>query len=546
MENKIEMSAPLKELEDIFKAMTIQQAKDELEQKKRIEEHWQDIQRAQDTAIKETQEIVATTLIQVVRLFYALKQLDEAKECLTSPLLNSLKVLEKFQTRLFEVAQGAELLDGDDCAHSRKELFTMAYMLVEKSTSNVTEDGDITYKLIYDELDRVTHPFTCLELKDIPLFPNRFMLPPWVGGSSYPADLHMRPPPTQQVLSNIHASSETNLPAISQPDGKEDGKGGARRFGHSASGSTHDPTGSRVQHIPQVSHGHSGYARQLEVIYEVEEKDYIGTSNVVTHGRYVPYYPVPIYQEQEQLQAVDSNKSEEHDRVMACTVAESASLGLRLGVPSMSRSQSKQQGFGSSSVTTLHQQESTSSQNNDTTTTITNKESSSKSSNGGGVQARWSGRKKGRSQNRSPQGSTQSADARNLDQRPKESSAQMRSNPQQQQRRSSGNNDQYLLYLQHSLPRPHELNQYNITQNQRQYCRYTSHTSEQPVQQQQRCYNEEQELSHHSMQQHQQRQQDVPHFVQQPCYQYPVDRYFPGHGGGPVYYVQEQQEEHQR
>ncbi|KAF9122189.1 hypothetical protein BGW39_009974 [Mortierella sp. 14UC] len=688
LEKKIEMSAPLKELEDVFKAMSVQQAKEKLEQKKQIEEHLQDIQQAQDTATKETQETTTTALIQVIRLFYALKQLDEAKEYLTSPLLNSFKVLEKFQTRLFEVAQGAELLDGDGCAHSRTELFSMVHKLGEKCSDKVTEDGDITYTLIYDELDHITHPSACPELKDIPLIPDnhqepnlsiekdqpgkvdyedkasvqslssepssmvaqkscatveswfnklsasatspssesptkstpgprvetlqqgmkleqaerpsvaqvsvcrevasqtgsvasseqrtsipagspmppsvvpfvpvhpmpdyRFVLPPWVGGSSYPADPHMAPPPAQRALLSMHASNEPGHPAISQPDDKEDGKGGTRRrFGRSTSGSTQDTPGPQAQRVLQESHGHSGDGRQLGVIYEVEEKDYIGSPNVATHGRYAPYYQGPINQEPEQFQVVEPNQRGVQDCVVASTMAESVSSGFRRGAPSISGDQLRQQGFGRSSATTLQQPESTFFGKNHDTTTATNKRSSPDISNGGGAQARRSGKKKGRNLNRSSQEQTQPAGAKKLDQRSTETLAHLCSDPQQQ--RSTGNNGQYLQYQQHSVSRPYEDDQCNNAQNQQQHYRYTLHKSQQPLQQQQRRYNEEQELSHHSMQQHQQQQQQqqqqqgVSHFVQQPYYQHPGGWYYPGHGGGrSVYYVQGQQEEHRR
>ncbi|KAG0078153.1 hypothetical protein BGZ90_005831 [Linnemannia elongata] len=170
LEKKPEVSAPLKELEDLFKAMTVLQANDKLEHKRQIEEHLNDIERAKETAAKETQEYATLALIQVIRLFYALKQLDDAKEYLTFPLSQSLKVLEKFRSRLFEVAQAAELSDGDDCAHSRKELYTIARKLAEKSTDNVTEKGDITYKHIYDELDHLTYPSGDLQLRSSPIF----------------------------------------------------------------------------------------------------------------------------------------------------------------------------------------------------------------------------------------------------------------------------------------------------------------------------------------------------------------------------------------
>ncbi|KAG0062354.1 hypothetical protein BGZ89_010732 [Linnemannia elongata] len=170
LEKKPEVSAPLKELEDLFKAMTVLQANDKLEHKRQIEEHLNDIERAKETTAKETQEYATLALIQVIRLFYALKQLDDAKEYLTFPLSRSLKVLEKFRSRLFEVAQAAELSDGDDCAHSRKELYTIVRKLAEKSTDNVAEEGDITYKHIYNELDHLTYPSGDLQLRNSPIF----------------------------------------------------------------------------------------------------------------------------------------------------------------------------------------------------------------------------------------------------------------------------------------------------------------------------------------------------------------------------------------
>ncbi|KAF8941042.1 hypothetical protein BGZ47_007511 [Haplosporangium gracile] len=168
LEKKLEMSAPLKELENLFKAMTVLQANDNLEHKKQIKEHLHGIQRAQETATNETQESAASAFIQVIRLFYALKQLDDVKEYLTLPLFNSLRVLEKFRTRLFEVAQRAELSEEDDCAHSREELYSMVHKLAEKCTDNVSEECDITYKHIYDELDHLTYPSADLQLRDTP------------------------------------------------------------------------------------------------------------------------------------------------------------------------------------------------------------------------------------------------------------------------------------------------------------------------------------------------------------------------------------------
>lgn len=168
-----------------------------------------DVERARETATKETQESATLAFIQVIRLFYALKQLDDVKEYLTLPLFNSLKVLEKFRSRLFEVAQAAELSDGDDCTYSRKELYSMVRKLSEKSTDNVAEASDITCKPsslktdiknylshsliykhtltfqldlfsfydstllvdkhVYGELDHLTYPSADLKLRDTPL-----------------------------------------------------------------------------------------------------------------------------------------------------------------------------------------------------------------------------------------------------------------------------------------------------------------------------------------------------------------------------------------
>ncbi|KAF9080830.1 hypothetical protein BGX23_001621 [Mortierella sp. AD031] len=161
LEKKLETSAPLKELEELFKAMSVQQASDKQEQKKQLEAYQQDIQRAQETASKAAQDSATTAFIQLIRLFYAVEQLEGAAD-LTFPQTHCLEALDKLRIRLFEVAQAAAL--SDDEVNPRQELYSMVHKLGDKSTESVAEGGDITYKNIFDKLDFVTsHPSAELE-----------------------------------------------------------------------------------------------------------------------------------------------------------------------------------------------------------------------------------------------------------------------------------------------------------------------------------------------------------------------------------------------
>ncbi|KAG0289745.1 hypothetical protein BGZ96_006723 [Linnemannia gamsii] len=673
LEKKVEMSAPLKELEDLFKAMTILQASDKLEHKKRIEGHLHDIQKSMETATEEAQDSATSAFIQVIRLFYALKQLDDARQYLTLPLSNSLKVLENFRFRLFEVAQEAELSDGDDCTLSRQELYSMVHKLAEKSTDNVVEESDITYKHIFDELDHLTFPSTDLELRDthfvsddhqvedpsstakvhtgkednldrvsvcslmsgststpahkpcatvenwfnnispsnplssefpsestpgpkskgatqdldveqaesapvaqvslgrevasqtdpvvsaeprslpaaVPIVPTvvsmvpvhpmpdyRFMLPPWVAGSL---------PQAQQALSSMYVSNEPSHLTFSQSSDKDSSKSGfCPRFGRPSSGPYRESSTFRSHRVSQESYEQGGDTRHLGVIYEDDEKECSAGTNarIYGHGQYVSYYPVPIYQEPEQLQIADPNQKGSQDRVVARTIAEGAASGVRGGVSLLSGDQLKQQqqqtAYGhSSGVMTVQQSESTSF-GNKVSDTSNNKESSTDSK--GGLQGRRFGKKKGPGQNRSPLGQTQQyGGTKSQGQRSTESSSQLRPYAQQQQQQQQhpiDNSGHNLQFQQHSLPScSYDHNQSN-EKSQHYYRRKT--------QLQQRHYHDEQELSHQPEQQ-QEQQQSVHNYVQQPFYQYPGGGggwYYPGYGGGaaPVYCVQRQKQ----
>ncbi|KAF9546493.1 hypothetical protein EC957_009707 [Mortierella hygrophila] len=647
LEKKLEMSAPLKELEDLFKAMTVLQ-------------HLRDIERSKETATRETQESATLAFIQVIRLFYALKQLDDAKEYLTLPLSNSLKVLEKFRSCLFEVAQAAELSDGDDCIHSRKELYSMVRKLAEKSTDNVAEESDITYKCIYDEIDHLTYPSTDLELRDTPLISDdrqvdgpsstmkahtgagkeddiegtsvrsltaaqkssatvenwfskissssppssesppkttpgqesmavaqtvnakqteptpavavclgrevasqtdpsascepsslpavtafmvptvvplvpvhpmsdyRFMLPPWVAGSSYPADPHVSNPSLMQAqtaLPGMHVSNEPGHSIFSQPDDKDSGKSDSPcRFGRPSGGPSQESTSLRAHRVPQESYGQSGDDR-LGVIYEDDEKECGASSSARAHGhgQYMSYVPVPIYQDPKQLQATNPNQRGTQDRMVARTITESAGSEVRRGVSPLSGDQLRQQQvvYGhSSGVMTLQQSESTSFGYKVSGTG--SKKELPTDNNNGRFQGRRSGKKTGRGQDRPPLGQTQHQQGglKSQDQGSTESSSN----------------------LQHSA----SYHSHSDAQNQQYYLRMTQ--QQQQNLQQQHCHLDEQVMS---LLPQQQQQQGVYHYVQQQAfYQYPGGWYFPGYGGGgggggggeaPVYCVQRQQ-----
>ncbi|KAK3805697.1 MAG: hypothetical protein JOS17DRAFT_847841 [Linnemannia elongata] len=656
LEKKLEMSAPLKELEDLFKAMTLLQTSDNLQHKTQIEVHLHDVERARETATKETQESATLAFIQVIRLFYALKQLDDVKEYLTLPLFNSLKVLEKFRSRLFEVAQAAELSDGDDCTYSRKELYSMVRKLSEKSTDNVAEASDITYKHVYGELDHLTYPSADLKLRDTPLVSDgrqvdepsstvkahtrtgkeddvdgtsarslmseptlaaaqkscatvenwfskispsnppssesppkttlgpeskavardvdakqaepipivpvrlnreiasrtdqgessepsslpaaavpmpprvvplapvhpmpgcRFMLPPWVAGSPYPADPHV--------------------------DDKDSGKSGSRRrLGRPSGGPSQEINSLRAHCDSQERYRQSGDG-DLGVIYEDDEREYGGSSNARVHGHAhsASCFLEPLYPEPEQSLATDQLQRGTHDRMVARTIAESAGSGVRRGVSPLSGGQLRQQQAvdgHSSGVMTLQQLESTSFRSK-VNSTSSKAELPTDNNSSGGFQGRRSGKKKGRGQHRSSLGQTQHQHGgpKPQDQRSIESSSHLRPDVQQQQH-PVDNNDHYLQIQQHSASSRSCNHSHSDAQNQQYYRRKT----------QQRRHLVEQDLS---LQLQRQQQQDVHHYVQQQTfYQYPAGWCYPGYsvgerggggggggGGAPVYCVQ--------
>ncbi|KAF9925575.1 hypothetical protein FBU30_004660 [Linnemannia zychae] len=148
--------------------MAKQQAFDKVDYINQNERYSQDIQKALSTSVEEARCSITLGIVQVIRLFYALKQLDDAKDYLTSPLTNSLYILDRFRSRLFEVAQAAESMDEDDGIRSLHELFSMVHNLAKKCTDNIAEDSDITYETIYKMLDNITNPSAIVELKDDP------------------------------------------------------------------------------------------------------------------------------------------------------------------------------------------------------------------------------------------------------------------------------------------------------------------------------------------------------------------------------------------
>lgn len=373
------------------------------------------------------------------------------------------------------------------------------------------------------------------------------MLPPWVAGSSYPADPHVSNPSllqAQPALPSMHVSNEPDHAAFSQPDDENSGKScSRRRFGRSSGGPSQEVTSFRAHRVPQESYGLSGDGR-LGVIYEDDEKEYGASSDARAHGhgQYVSYFQGPIYQEQEQSLATDLNQRGTHDRMVARTIAESAGSGVRRGVSPLSGDQMGQHQavYGhSSDVMTLQQLESTSFRNK-VSDTGGKKELPTDNNNNGGFQGRWSGKKKGRGQDRSPLGQTQRqhGDPMSQDQWLIESSSQLRPDAQQEHQ-SIDNNGHYLQFQQHSDSSRSYDHSHSDAQNHQYYRRKT-----QQRQQQKRRHLDEQDLS---LQPLQQQQQGVHHYVQQHAfYQYPGGWYYPGYGGGgggrgraPVYCVQQ-------
>lgn len=81
--------------------------------------------------------------IQIVKLFYVLKQLEDAAECLDNDLLKSLQVLDTFRSKLFLAAEVAELGDNEG---RQKWLYDMVMDMVNRSSKPISDDDPKTCK----------------------------------------------------------------------------------------------------------------------------------------------------------------------------------------------------------------------------------------------------------------------------------------------------------------------------------------------------------------------------------------------------------------
>ncbi|KAF9190373.1 hypothetical protein BGZ50_000261 [Haplosporangium sp. Z 11] len=155
VDRKVEATAPLKELQSLLDLMAAQDTKDQLAAKKSHEDRAHDLRLKAECVSQEQEEAVTLSFIQLIRFFYALKELDDAKDHLEGTLANSQAVLSVFRAQLFQTAQAAEM--EEDKEHQAK-LCAMVRKLAKASLDTVAEDGAVTFNDVHDEVDRITRP----------------------------------------------------------------------------------------------------------------------------------------------------------------------------------------------------------------------------------------------------------------------------------------------------------------------------------------------------------------------------------------------------
>ncbi|KAG0054183.1 hypothetical protein BGZ83_011793 [Gryganskiella cystojenkinii] len=161
VERKLDATAPLREFEDLLKLMTDQHIKDKKSEAERFREaeklreaarKYEEAEARREEAQRQTS---VTSFIQLVRLFYALKELEGAEEHLEDNLLQSLCTLDMFRSKLFEAAEAAELTNEGS---QRQRLYDFVMDMTSRSSKPVSDVGSLTFNDVLVELDNITNP----------------------------------------------------------------------------------------------------------------------------------------------------------------------------------------------------------------------------------------------------------------------------------------------------------------------------------------------------------------------------------------------------
>lgn len=141
-EHKPEVTATLNVLEELLVSMS------------KVDEAGQKAKKELGDVSKHHEEKATSSFVQLIRFFYTLKELDGSKEYLDDQLTGLRGVLDRFREKLILNAEKAELTDDQ---RAQRDLYSDVQKLTEASTDSAYEPGSITYKEIYDHIERFTH-----------------------------------------------------------------------------------------------------------------------------------------------------------------------------------------------------------------------------------------------------------------------------------------------------------------------------------------------------------------------------------------------------
>ncbi|KAF9940855.1 hypothetical protein BGZ65_005948 [Modicella reniformis] len=143
LERKPEVTAQLNILEELLPSMV---RLDTADQEVKKEEY--------ERVSREYEEMAISSFIQLIRLFYTMKELDDGKDYLDKKLSELRNTLDSFRKKLIANAETAEMTNDKQ---AQKELYRDVRRLTEASMDTTSDLYSTTYKEIYDHLEYFTH-----------------------------------------------------------------------------------------------------------------------------------------------------------------------------------------------------------------------------------------------------------------------------------------------------------------------------------------------------------------------------------------------------
>ncbi|KAG0302121.1 hypothetical protein BGZ98_007758 [Dissophora globulifera] len=151
LERKPELMSFLKDLEEIMEGVNIQYKKDQEANRRAFDNHVREHVLELECIRKQHEESSGASLMQLVRLSYVLQQLEDPNVVPKWPFFDLQARLLQFSKHLFDVAEPTSITPDK---RRQQELHTIVKNLTEASLDRVGEDGGLTFKMIYDDVEQ--------------------------------------------------------------------------------------------------------------------------------------------------------------------------------------------------------------------------------------------------------------------------------------------------------------------------------------------------------------------------------------------------------